>query len=165
MRLAELVMALVMAAFSIYLMVKSADLPIGWIEDEGPGGGAWPFWLSAIMLICCGLMVIRWARRQSPPSQSEESYLDSEGLRIFLLVGGSLTVTIGLIHFIGVYGAIPLFLIFYIRFLGRHSWSLTGTLSVATPVVTFLFFDIALRIPLPKGETEPLFYPLYDLLL
>ena len=31
MRLAELVMATVMAAFSLYLMWKSAELPIGWI--------------------------------------------------------------------------------------------------------------------------------------
>jgi hypothetical protein len=31
-----------------------------------------------------------------------------------------------------------------------------------TPVVTFFFFEIALHITLPKGYTEPLFYPLYD---
>ena len=41
MRMAELVMGLVMGIFSIYLMWKSAELPIGWIAGEGPGGGAW----------------------------------------------------------------------------------------------------------------------------
>ena len=37
------------------------------------------------------------------------------------------------------------------------------TLSIATavPVVCF-FFDIAMRIVLPKGYSEPLFIPLYD---
>jgi len=65
------------------------------------------------------------------------------------------------IHIIGVYGAVPLFLIFYMRFLGRHRWLTTGALAASTPVVLFLFFEIALRITLPKGLTEPLFYPLY----
>ena len=30
-------------------------------------------------------------------------------------------------------------------------------------LLTFLFFEIALTIELPKGLTEPLFYPIYDL--
>ena len=32
-----------------------------------------------------------------------------------------------------------------------------------TPVITFLFFEIALKIALPKGFTDELFYPIYDL--
>ena len=43
MRIAEFSMALVMAIFSVYLMWKSTELPIGWIDGEGPGGGAFPF--------------------------------------------------------------------------------------------------------------------------
>ena len=59
-RTAELLMAIMMGAFSIYLMVKSAELPIGWIDEEGPGGGTWPFWLSTIMLISCSGILINW---------------------------------------------------------------------------------------------------------
>ena len=165
MRRAELVMAIVMAVLSAYLMWKSAELPVGWIEGEGPGGGAWPFWLAAIMLICCLWTLVRGLRRGTLPSQSTEPYMDAHALRWFLLVAGSLTVTIGLIHVIGVYFASPLFLLFYLRFLGRHRWSITVAISVATPVVTFFFFDVAMRIVLPKGYTEPLFYPLYDIFL
>ena len=43
MRKAEMSMAVFMALFSIYLMWKSAELPIGWIPEEGPGGGAFSF--------------------------------------------------------------------------------------------------------------------------
>ena len=53
-RMAELCMAVTMTIFSVYLMYKSAELPIGWIEGEGPGGGFWPFWLAAVMLLSCG---------------------------------------------------------------------------------------------------------------
>jgi len=40
-RTAELVMALLMAALSITFMLKSAELNIGWVEERGPGAGAW----------------------------------------------------------------------------------------------------------------------------
>jgi hypothetical protein len=47
--------------------------------------------------------------------------------------------------------------------MGKHSWSLTATLAVSIPVVIFYFFEITLKIILPKGITEPLFLPLYKL--
>ena len=171
MRVAELVMAVVMAIFSIYLMWKSAELPIGWTRGSGPGGGAFPFWLSAGMLVCCCWIILRWARRVSPPSQSDEPYMDRRTLQLFVIGAGSLTVMIGLIHVLGVYVSVPLYLIFYLRWIGHHPWRLTGSVGAATPVVTFFFFEIALKIELPKGMAGDLFlndwvyYPLYDIFL
>jgi hypothetical protein len=162
MRMAELVMGLVMGVFSLYLMWKSAELPVGWITGEGPGGGAWPFWLAAGMLVCCIAIVIRWAKRLTPESRSEEVFMDSRTIKLFVLNAGALTVMIGLFHIVGAYGAIPVFLIFYLRFMGGHSWRLTGIFAAVTPVVTFLFFEIALQKTLPKGYTEPLFLPIFD---
>ena len=165
MRKAELIMAIVMGLCSIGMMVKSAELPIGWIPREGPGGGAFPFWLSAGMLACCVWIVINWVRKTSPASVSDEPYMDRQALILFIIAAGSLGVMIGLIHIIGGYFSVPLFLIYYIRFVGRHSWPLTIVLAAATPVAAFFFFEVALTITLPKGYTEPLFYPLYDIFL
>ncbi len=164
-RTAELLMAIVMGAFSIYLMYKSTELPIGWIEDEGPGGGAWPFWLASIMLLSCIGILVNWFRRKGPVATSTRTYIESHVLLDVAAVAIALIVTVGLFHVIGVYGALPLFLVFYLRFLGKHSWWLTGLLAILIPVVTFYFFEITLKIILPKGVTEPLFYPLYRLLL
>lgn len=165
MRVAELVMAIVMAAVSVALMWKSAELPIGWIPGEGPGGGAFPFWLSAGMLICCVAVMINWYTKSSPPSRSTEPYMDSHAIKSFVIVAGSLTVMIALIQVIGVYFAVPLYFIFYVRFYGRHSWKAAIALAIGMPVVSFFFFEIALKKTLPKGFTEPLFYPLYDIFL
>lgn len=163
MRRAELVMAVVLAVFSGYLMWKSAELDIGWIPKRGPGPGAFPFWLAAGMLVCCIWIIVRWLRGAGPFANSEEPYMDRPAFRQFLLVAGSLGAMIGLIHFIGVYGSVPLFLVFYMRVIGRHTWLKTATLALATPVLTFMFFELALKITLPKGLTEPMFYPIYDL--
>lgn len=165
MRRAELLMGIALAIFSAYLMWKSAELPILWIPERGPGGGAFPFWLSAGMLVCSIWIIVRWFRRSTPQSRSDDPYFDREALTLTALVIASLTVMIGLIHFIGVYGSIPLFFVFYMRFLGRRSWASSLTVALAVPVVTFFFFEILLHITLPKGVTEPLFYPLYDIFL
>jgi len=162
-RTAELLMAIMMGVFSIYLMVKSYELPIGWIDEEGPGGGAWPFWLSTIMLVSCGGILFNWIRKKGSVATSTKVYIESHVLGDVLSVAVALIITVGLFSFIGIYGALPLFLIFYVRFMGKHSWRLTGILAIAIPVVIFYFFEITLKIILPKGITEPLFLPLYKL--
>jgi hypothetical protein len=162
MRMAEFVMGIVMGVFSLYLMWKSAELPIGWIAGEGPGGGAWSFWLAAGMLLCCIAIVVRCALRRTPESRSEDVFMTPQTVKLFTLNAGALAVMIGLFHIIGAYGAIPVFLIFYLRFLGKHSWRLTGAFAFFMPIVTFLFFEIALQKTLPKGISEPLFLPIFD---
>ena len=167
-RSAELVMALAMAVLSGYFMWEAAKLPIGWIEDEGPGGGFWPFWLSAIMLASCGWILVNWLRKSTKVARSQEPYFAPRTLGDVGTVALALFITIALfdgigpIPGVGVYVALPLFVLFYLKVLGRHTWTLTATTVIALPVVTFLFFEIALKITLPKGVTEPLFYPLYQ---
>jgi hypothetical protein len=174
MRRAELVTACVLALFSIYLMWKAGQpawegIPwwdnIRYVRGEGPGSGFWPFYLSAIMLICCGWIIVNWVRRTSPPSRSEEPFLDGYGVTMLIKVGGGVTALIGMVHFIGMYGAMTVFLFYYLYFLGRHRLTTTLAVSLGAPVVTFFFFDVAMRLVLPKGYLEPLFIPLYDIFL
>lgn len=166
MRLGEIVTVGVLALFSIYMMWKSTELPIGYISGRGPGGGAWPFWLSAMMLVCCGVIAFNWWRRTSPPSQSDEPFLDGYGWKMVALVGGGLIGFIALIDIVSMYGAIAIFLFYYLRILGRHSWGLTLTLSLATPILFFFFFEGAMQITMPSGMsfTDPVFDILYEIL-
>ena len=160
-RLAEIVMACVMAAFSVYLMWKSAELNIGWIEDEGPGGGAWPFWLSAVMLLSCAGIAWNWWRRSTPLARSTEPFIGPAALRIVLQVVVLLTVVVALFDVIGTYCALFLFMLVYLAAIGRHRLRVALAWAVTTPVVTFLFFEILIKVILPKGVTEPLFYPIF----
>ena len=176
MRRAEILTAFILGIFSIYLMWKSGEPPswnpdvsrfanIGMIEGEGPGSGFWPFWLSLIMLVSCCWIGINWFRRTSPQSKSAEPFLDTHGKRMMVVVGGGLFGFLALIHVVGFYGAIVIFMLYYMRFLGKHTWALSLSVSVSLTVICFFFFDIAMRIVLPKGYLEPLFIPLYDIFL
>lgn len=166
MRLGEIVTACILAALSIYLMWKSTELNVGYVAGRGPGGGAWPFWLSAIMLGCTVAIGINWARRTSPPSRSSEPVLDREGRRMLLQVGGGLLGFVALIDVISMYGAMGLFLFYYLWFLGRHSLKLSLSMSIIMPIAFFFFFEGVMRITLPKGMsfTDPVFNVLYDII-
>ena len=163
-RTAELVMAIICALCSIGLMLKSAELRIGWIEDRGPGSGAWPFWLSAGMLFASLATVWRWFGRVTPESRSLEPYISRQALLVVGISAGAILFLLVGTHLIGIYASLLLFLLFYLRFVGRHSWLLTIVLMIAIPVFIFCLFEWALKIPLPKAGTEPLFYPIYDLM-
>jgi putative tricarboxylic transport membrane protein len=158
-RRGEIITAAILAVLSIYMMWKSSELDIGYIRGEGPGGGAWPFWLSAIMLICTALIAFNAVRRTSPPSRSTEPVLDAEGRRMLVQVFGGIFVFVALTGVISMYGAMMIFLFYYLWFLGRHSLLLSLVISILTPVVFFFFFEALMRVTLPKGMwfTEPFF--------
>lgn len=166
MRRGEFITAGILAVLSIYMMWKSTELNVGYIKGEGPGGGAWPFWLSGIMLLCTALIAYNAVRRTSPPSQSDEPVLDSEGRKMVLQVFGGIFVFVALVGIISMYGAMLVFLFYYLWFLGRHSLRLSLTISILTPVVFFFFFEALMRVTLPKGMrfTDPFFNWLYTLI-
>lgn len=162
MRNGEIITAGILALFSIYLMWKSTELPVGYIRGEGPGGGAWPFWLSLVMLGSCAAIALNWWRGTSPPSQSEEPVLDGYGWRTLIYVGGGVIGFVALINVVSMYGAIAVFLLYYMRFLGRHSLLLSLSVALITPIAMFFFFEGAMQITMPQGM--PFMRPVFDVL-
>lgn len=164
-RKAELLMAIFLALASVVLMWKSTDgLSIEWVPGKGPGSGAWPFWLSAIMLGSCVAVLVRWFRRTTAQSVSEDVFMEVATLKI---VGITVLALIALLlgtHYVGIYISLVFFLFFYLFVLGRHSVLTSVVLMLGIPIFIFFFFEYLLVIPLPKGISEPLFYPIYDLI-
>ena len=163
-RTAELVMAIALGLMSIALMIKSAELNIGWVPGRGPGSGAWPFWLSAGMLLCCVWTLVRWFRGITPESRNIDAYMSRETVTIVGISAGAILFLLAATHVVGLYASLVMFLLFYLKFVGRHKWGITILLTIGIPVFIFCLFEWALKIPLPKSITEPLFYPIYDLM-
>jgi hypothetical protein len=161
---AELVMGVALAIISVAIMIKSAELNIGWVVGRGPGAGAWPFWLAMGMLLSSLATIVRWFLRVTPESRSSETFMSSDTVIIVGSSVGALLVLLIATHFVGLYVALFLFLFIYIKLIGRHSWKLTIALMIGVPVFIFCLFEWALQIPLPKEVTEPLFYPIYELM-
>jgi hypothetical protein len=166
MRNGEIITAGVLALLSIYFMYKASANGIGFVEGTGPQGGFWPFWLSVGMLISTGFIALNWVRRATPASRSEEPVLDAYGRKMLLLVGGGIIGFVALIEIISMYGAMAVFLLYYLRFLGRHSWALVLPMVILMPLGFFFFFEGLMRLTMPTGMsfTEPVFNVLYDII-
>ncbi|MEO1493080.1 MAG: tripartite tricarboxylate transporter TctB family protein [Pseudomonadota bacterium] len=160
MRIAELIMAVALAALSLGIMWKAGETPvwkgerfsnIGFDDTGAPGTGFWPFWVCAIMFVCSIWVFVNGLLRLSPPSQSTEPYLDSHGVRVLLTVGIPVFLLVLLTDYISMYFSMALFILYYLLVLGRHGLLLSGALALVLPFWMFLFFDITMTRTLPKG--------------
>lgn len=154
-RSAELLMGIVMFLFSLSLMwsVWADGLTIGWVEERGPGAGAWPFWLSFGMALSSLWTLFRWYKQTTPESRDTRSYIDPDSFGLVLVSFVSLTVMIYLVTIVGTYVAIFLFLGFYMKFVGGHTWRTTSLMCVGTVLFIYFLFEWQLTKYLPKGWT------------
>lgn len=160
MKLAELVMAVVLAALALFIMWTAGAVPAWqgerfsniWFDERGvPEAGFWPFWLCVIMLGCSVWIFINAMLGKTGPSQKREAFLDSHGIGVVVKMGGGVLAMVALTEVISMYFAMMLFLFYYIFFLGRHPLLLSTSLALVIPFWMYLFFDITMIKTLPKG--------------
>lgn len=152
-RTAELFMGIATLLLSLGLMynIYSDGLRIDWVEGRGPGAGVWPFWLSAGMALASVATLIRWWRGITPESRSTEPYIASDTIFLVGISAGSIFAMLVLMNIVGTYIALMLFMLFFVRFLGKHSWPMTTGFVLGTPIFVYLLFEVALTKYLPKG--------------
>ena len=116
------------------------------------------------MLLASLATIVRWFRKLTPESRNLDLYMSRDTVVVVGISAGAILFLLAATHWIGIYASLMLFLLFYIKFVGRHSWVMTVALTIGIPVFVFCLFEWALKIPLPKSISEPLFYPIYDLM-
>jgi putative tricarboxylic transport membrane protein len=161
MRIVELATSGCIMVLSAYFMWHATVLPIGWQPGSGPGGGAFPFWLSLGMFLCAAAVFVRAALMPMTPAQIRRVFVHPQASGQMAVMTGGTLATVALMPVLGAYIVLPLFIIGYTKYIGRSSWLLSLSLAVGTILFCFFFFEVALKILLPKGITEPLFFPLY----
>lgn len=152
-RTAELLMGIATFLLSIGLMwnIYADGLSIGWVEGRGPGSGMWPFWLALGMALAATATLIRWFLGATPESRSLQSYVDPDTMFLVAISAGALLALLIMIEIIGTYFAVMLFMLFYVRVVGRHSWKVTAGTVIGAPILIYLLFEVALTKYMPKG--------------
>ena len=161
MRIAEILMAIALAALSLAIMYKAGERPswsdearfsnVGFGEDGAPQGGFWPFWVCAIMFLCSVWVLVNGILKLSPVAKREGAYLDRHGINVLLTVGVPVFLLVFLTDYISMYFSMALFLFYYLFVLGRHGILLSVAMALVFPFWMFLFFDITMTRTLPKG--------------
>jgi putative tricarboxylic transport membrane protein len=148
MRAADFVTASILILLGGVVLFDAVRLGIGWGTD-GPKSGFFPFWLALIMVMTCAVILLQTLR-----SRSGESFVTRQQLGPVLKVIWPAAAMVLLTHFVGLYVAAALYIGFYMRWVGRHSWIAVAVLALAIPVVSFLIFELWFLVPMPKGPLE-----------
>jgi len=148
MRTADFLTASILLLLGGVVLFDAIRLGIGWGTD-GPKSGFFPFWLALIMVVACGLIILQTFRRPSG-----ETFVRREQIGPVFKVIWPATAMVLLTHFVGLYVAAALYIGFYMRWVGRHSWFSVVGIAVAVPVISFVIFELWFLVPMPKGPLE-----------
>jgi putative tricarboxylic transport membrane protein len=148
MRIADFVTAALLMLLGSVVLFDAIRLGTGWGSD-GPMSGFFPFWLALIMIVTCGIIILQTFLRTS-----RNTFVTRKQLVPVFQVLWPATAMVLLIHYVGLYVAAALYLGFYMKWVGRHSWFAVVVLSVAIPVITFMIFELWFLVPMPKGPLE-----------
>ncbi|HEY7216996.1 MAG TPA: tripartite tricarboxylate transporter TctB family protein [Candidatus Binatia bacterium] len=154
MRIANLLTNVVLMLLGGIVIYDALRIGAGW-GDEGPQSGFFPFWLALLLVVICAVLFV-----QALLQQSEKPFVTWNQLVPVLKVLGPLAGFIALTDppgpwsGLGLYVATGLYLGFYMRWVGRHSWGAVAVFSIGIPVVTFIIFETWFLVPMPKGPVE-----------
>jgi hypothetical protein len=147
MQTADVVTAVLLIVVAGIVLYDSASLGMGWGPD-GPQSGFFPFWLAIILLAACLGILAQARRRKAAP------FVSRAQLRSVLTVLCPATAAVILMQFVGLYVASALYMGFYMRWVGRHSWVTVVLIGVGVPLLTFIVFEQWFLVPMPKGPLE-----------
>ncbi len=162
MKKAEIIMASFWTALSVAIIVEvhfvpSTRQPIGWEKGLGPQAGWFPFWLAVIMLICSLIVLIPKVLLAVREGLGEDtSFVSVEGFKALMNAFLPMLLYVITIPWLGFYLGSTLYLIYYIRAVGKHSWVLSLSTGVIFSVSVFLIFERGLKLTLAKGFIEPI---------
>jgi putative tricarboxylic transport membrane protein len=148
MRVADLVTASVLILLGGLVIMDAVRLGIGWGPD-GPNSGFFPFWLAFILVATCAVIIVQEARKGL-----RTRFVAPEKFILVLKVLAPATLAVALIHWLGLYVSSALYLGFYMRWVGHHSWPVVLLLGLGVPIAIFIIFEQWFLVLMPKGPLE-----------
>jgi hypothetical protein len=153
MRSAEIVVALLVLVMGSVVVYDSLRLGAKWAED-GPEAGYFPFYIGALICIGGGVTLIRAVLGKG--IKKDALFVEFEVLKPVLSVLLPAAVFVFGIQMIGIYVASALYIAVFMVWLGKYSWIRGAIVGFGVSVVMFMTFEVWFKVPLFKGEFNPL---------
>jgi len=152
MRKANLGVAIFLFLIGAIVMFDAVRLGWRWQPGFGPGAGYLPFYLALGVLICTGIFIVKQIIQLSKVGIVGDKRLIQEGgLKPILWVLLPSTAMVVLTSILGLHFAAFIFLLFYMRVVGKIGWLECSLVSVLFPILMYIVFDRLFLIPLPDG--------------
>lgn len=130
-------------------VMDSARLGFGW-GISGPESGFFPFYLG-VGTIVCSLLVILNIFSKYKKAAAGKRLMPEGALTPILWVLIPATAMIMITEFVGLHIAAALYLMFYMRTVGKIGWLTTIVVSLLVPTSLYVVFDKLFLVPLPQG--------------
>jgi hypothetical protein len=159
-RTMEIVVALIILATAALVVFDSYRLGARW-GDDGPQSGYFPFYIGLLLgLSSLGTLAqvfIAGRGRQHARGDEPESQFVAWGpLKLVLSVLLPALVYVLGVQLIGIYVASTVYIALFMRWLGHYRWSKSVVIAVLVSASIFVMFEIWFKVPLFKGDFDPL---------
>ncbi len=149
----EIVVALILFGIGGMVVFDSVRLGFRWVSD-GPEAGYFPFYIGLFICISCLITLgqVLFGKKRG----EHKVFVEWEPLRqVFSVLVPAAFFVLG-IQLIGIYVASAAYIAVFMVWLGKYSWIKGVLLGIAVSVVAFMMFEIWFKVPLFKGEFNPL---------
>jgi len=148
----EAIVAFLILAMGAVVIQGSWALGSGWTSD-GPGSGYFPFYIGIILCVSgLGTMV----QALFGKNRNTEVFVDSDQLRRVLSVFLPALVYVFAVQFLGLYLASAIYIALFMIVLGKYSPLKSVIVAFVVNVLFFLMFEVWFKVPLFKGQLDPL---------
>ena len=148
----EAIVAFCIVAMGVVVVVNSWALGAGW-TSEGPGAGYFPFYIGVILCISgAGVMY----QAVFGKNRNTDIFVDGEQLKRVLSVLLPALVYVLAVQFLGLYVASAIYIALFMIILGKFSRTKSVIAAVSVNVLFFFMFEVWFKVPLFKGNLEPL---------
>jgi len=151
-RATELVVAALLFVAGAVVVYDSYRLGSKWGSD-GPQSGYFPFYIGLLICISSVINFVQalMARRMDP-----EIFVAWGPFKLVLTVLIPAAVYVLGVKYIGIYLASAIYIALFMAWLGKYSWLRSIAVGVAVNVSFFLMFEVWFKVPLYKGDLDPL---------
>ena len=150
-RTVEAVVAALLFAFGAIFAVSSYRIGFRWAV-EGPQSGFFPFYVS--LIVCAASAVVLFNALRGRDRKAGEPFVERGQFRqVLKMLVPAAAYVLG-IQLIGFYVSSAIYIVIFMRWLGKYSWVRSILLGVGIIVVFFFMFEIWFQVPLYKGHWD-----------
>ena len=151
-RTVELAVAVLIFAGGAVVVYDSYRLGSKWGSD-GPQSGYFPFYIG---LLICISSIVNFVQALLAKPADAALFVEWGPLKLVLTVLVPAVVYVLGVKYIGIYLASAIYIAIFMVWLGKYSWLRSVAVGVAVNVSFFLMFEVWFKVPLYKGDLDPL---------
>jgi len=149
MRKAEIWVSLAFMLLGIIVIADSIRLGFMW-GMSGPESGFFPFYLG-VGVVISSVIVFYNNFTLYRKEGAGKPLMPPGALKPILWVVIPSTAMVLITELVGLHIAAALYLVFYMRVVGKIGWVTTLLVSIISPLTLYITFDMLFLIPLPQG--------------